>query len=459
MRETSPRAPFDEGLFLAHFNRGNELYGERRFPEAEVELEEAYLLRPRDPRVLNLLGLVYFKQDKLEKAGEVYQKLAAESPEVHTLYYNLGLIDFKLGRLEDAESAFLKALELGGENPKLHVYLGNIYERLHRFQDAIFQYRQAGASLMVRRVEGKIAAAPPRPAPAPALRPPLPPRPAPAAPRPPASPGPSVDDTAEYKASDVQDALRQQEEALGTPKTVRPVGEAVLAEGVRGDRCDTNPLLAAAPHPRPFPEMISFPTPEGARGQEAPRRPETFRFLRSNLMEVEFSGRLIIKQGTVYSYSGNLTFWVKERRPGGHTPLVLVTGSGKLILTDKERDITFMQVNQEQVFVEPSHLLACEEGLTPRFLPLGDPERGLDVLALEGSGTVALSVASKPLALAVAPDMPVSVPLTSVITWTGGVTPLLVEDQKIYEVMAPGAPGTALVRLEGTGRLLVEQTT
>ena len=67
--------------------------------------------KPRDPQVLNLLGIVYFKQDKLGRAEEVYRKLLAESPEAHTLYYNLGLIYLKLGRLEEAEPAFLKALE------------------------------------------------------------------------------------------------------------------------------------------------------------------------------------------------------------------------------------------------------------------------------------------------------------------------------------------------------------
>src|SRR6185503_5949271 len=123
MRESSPRAPFDQGLFLKHFNKGKAFYDERRFEDAERELEEAYLLRPRDQRVLNLLGLVYFRQDKLEKAEEVYRKL---------------------NRLEEAELAFLKALELTRDNPKINFYLGSIYERLHQYQDAIYQYRQAG---------------------------------------------------------------------------------------------------------------------------------------------------------------------------------------------------------------------------------------------------------------------------------------------------------------------------
>src|SRR5215468_6748414 len=123
MRDPIPPGPFDQGLFLAHFNKGKDLYEARQLEEAERQLEEAYLLRPRDQKVLNLLGLIYFKQN----------------------------------RLEDAENAFLKALELTKDNPKINFYLGSIYERLHRFKDAIYQYRQAGANLMVRRVEDKIA--------------------------------------------------------------------------------------------------------------------------------------------------------------------------------------------------------------------------------------------------------------------------------------------------------------
>jgi Flp pilus assembly protein TadD len=109
MADPIPRGPFDQGLFLAHYNKGRELFEERRFEDAERQLEEAYLLRPRDPRVLNLLGLVYYRGDKLAKAEEVYRKLIAESPEAHTLHYNLGLVCFKLGRLDEAEAAFLKA--------------------------------------------------------------------------------------------------------------------------------------------------------------------------------------------------------------------------------------------------------------------------------------------------------------------------------------------------------------
>jgi uncharacterized protein (AIM24 family) len=483
MRDPSPRAPFDQGLFLTHLNKGKGYYDERRYEDAERELEEAYLLRPRDQKVLNLLGLVYFKEEKYEKAEEIYRKLVTESPDAATLHYNLGLIHYKLNRLEEAENTFLKALELANDNPKINFYLGSIYERMRRFQDAIFQYRQAGASLLVRRVEDKLAADAP----------------------------PAVSekhtDTAEFKAREIKEAI-DRVDALVAAKTIQPVSEALMSPDAppraeAPDSSTTLPGKAAAPEvppkksprdtqpgiaggptippkvrtdtakfrvpagtipPAPWgllPVVISFPRAVGPTADQTipPRRAqETFRFLENNLMEVDFSGKVFIKQGTIYSYGGNLTFWVKDKRPGGQAALVIITGTGKVILHDKDRQITFMRVENETLYVEPSHLLACEETLTPRYIPIGEQTSGLEVLALEGQGMVALSVASKPLPLSVTPELPVSVPSSSIITWSGGLTPHVVEDRQLYEmVLSSGDRAGSLIRLEGTGRVLVEQ--
>jgi Flp pilus assembly protein TadD/uncharacterized protein (AIM24 family) len=468
MPDAIPRGPFDQGLFLTHFNKGRDLYDAQSFEEAERELEEAYLLRPRDPRVLNLLGLVYFKQEKLEKAEEVYRKLVTESPEANTLHYNLGLIYFKLNRLEDAELSFLKALELSKGNPKINFYLGSIYERLHRHKDAIYQYRQAGANLMVRRVEDKMAAAEPR-----------------------GKKKGTKDDTAAYNKQEIQEGVRRHadealaraDQAMVMGKVLQPLnpallspdapeGRAVLTETARFRlREDTRPPGAPAPPPPPSPGArpvappgspvdTAPPLPPGAEPPVRRAPGEVFRFLENNLMEIDFSGKVYLKQGTIYSYSGNLTFWVKERRLGGLSGLVMVTGTGRIILTDKDREITFMQVTDEAVYVEPGHLLACEEGLSPRPISLGEDEPHLEFLLLEGRGMVALSATSKPLPLAVTDDLPVSVPASSVIMWSGHVQPHVVEDPQIYEIMLPGgATAGSLIRLEGEGRVLVEQST
>jgi uncharacterized protein (AIM24 family) len=220
----------------------------------------------------------------------------------------------------------------------------------------------------------------------------------------------------------------------GHDDTLPPRMRAVAEAAARADS-------ASAPDARP----------------QAPAR-DAFRGLEKGLMEIEFSGKVYIKQGTIYSYSGNLTFWVKDKRPGARPSLVIVTGSGRLILTDQDRDLTFMQVAEEPVYVEPAHLLACEEALQPRYIRLGEEAAGLEVVALEGRGMLALSVASKPLPLTVKPGVPVSVPASSVIMWTGSLVPHVVNDPEIYAVVMTraGGPGR-MVRLEGTGQVLVEQ--
>ncbi len=123
-----------------------------------------------------------------------------------------------------------------------------------------------------------------------------------------------------------------------------PVSPNLLAGARTTDTARLQIPAASSPRER-HPEIISFPQRPTERTQPVStdrtlpptRRPEIFRFLDNNLMEIDFSGKVFIKQGTIYSYGGNLTFWVKERRPGGHPPLVMITGTGKVILTDRER--------------------------------------------------------------------------------------------------------------------------
>jgi uncharacterized protein (AIM24 family) len=443
MPDAIPRGPFDQGLFLTHLNKGRELVEARNYEGAVKQLEEAYLLRPRDPRVLDLLGLAYFRGGKLDKAAEVYRKLVIESPDAHTLHQNLGLILLKLGRLEEAESSLQEALSLSRGSPKVHFYLATIFERQHRHKDAIHHYRQAGAHLMVRRVESKLAAhdaarTPTARETAAKTKPPS----AEAAPL----PTPPLPGTEQKQLHAVSPFLM----AEGSPppnmmETARfQILDDTLPPGTRA-------RLAAEP-----PASAAVPRPPGPRPGH-----EIFRGLEKGLMEVDFSGKVFIKQGTIYSYSGNLNFWVKDKRAGRRPALVIVTGTGRLILTDQDREITFMQVSDETVFVEPAHLLACEESLQPRHVSLGDEKEPVEVVALEGRGMVALCVSGKPLPLSVRPGLPVSVPATAVIMWTGDLTPHVVDDPEVYAVILPAAGGGArrLLRLEGSGRVLVEQTT
>ncbi len=421
------------GLFTTHLKNAKTFFDEEQYAAAERQLEEAYLLRPRDPNVLNLLGLVYFKQRKFERAEEVYRKLTSNAPENPTLHYNLGLVYSKLSRWDEAESALLKALDLSGTNPKISFYLGSVYEKQQRFQDAIFHYRRAGANRLARQIEDQLGGAG-------VARPPGVVAKAKRSGRP-------DEDTAEFKAQEIRAAINERA-ALASPRPVTAVSPALLAPDAQPAR-DTHRLQV--PHGRPQTQPVQPPTPVGA---------DSFRFLEDHLLEIDFSGKVFIKQGTIYSYGGDLTFWVKERRLNADPPLVIITGKGRLILRDNNREISLLRLTGESIYVDPVHLLACEETLMPRYTHIEHSQsESFEFVALEGHGIVALSTQSKPLTLAVSTELPVSVPAGAIISWNGALTAHPVEDRQIYEVIQrSGSRADPLIRFEGVGRVLVEQS-
>ncbi len=90
MADSAP-TPFDQGLFFVHLNRGMENFEQRNFAVAERELEAARRMRPADQRVLNLLGLIYFKREKYTESAGIYRRLIDGNPDSYILHFNNGL--------------------------------------------------------------------------------------------------------------------------------------------------------------------------------------------------------------------------------------------------------------------------------------------------------------------------------------------------------------------------------
>lgn len=150
-------APFDQGLFLMHLHKGKEYFDQNQLQKARTELESAFKLRPQDDKVLNMLGMTYFKLEMLPQAEEMYVGLAANNPDIYTLQSNLGLIRFKLEKLSEAEDSLRRALELQPTNPKAHFYLGLLYEKLGNWEASLNHFQQAKADKMVSKIQEKMA--------------------------------------------------------------------------------------------------------------------------------------------------------------------------------------------------------------------------------------------------------------------------------------------------------------
>src|SRR5258707_13611408 len=149
----APPAPFDQGVFPLHYNRGREAFQEGRYAEARRELEQAQRMRPDDADVLNLLGLVYFKTNAFPEAEVIYRRLVKENPNVFILHSNLGLILFKQGKLDEAEQFLLRAAELRPNYAKSHLYLGLLYRQRPKLEPPLEHLSCAGADMLAKEVE------------------------------------------------------------------------------------------------------------------------------------------------------------------------------------------------------------------------------------------------------------------------------------------------------------------
>ncbi|HEX8172912.1 MAG TPA: tetratricopeptide repeat protein [Thermoanaerobaculia bacterium] len=466
-RDPAVAPPFDQGVFLLHYNRGREAFQEGRYAEARRELEAAQRLRPDDADVLNLLGLVYFKTNAFPEAEVIYRRLIKENPNVFILHSNLGLILFKQGKQEEAEQFLRRAVELRPNYAKSHLYLGLLYRQKKKFGLALEHLRFAGADKLVREVEAEMRPiAPPAPAPAPAAPAAAPaPRPAPAAPMAP----PSVTTAKIHALTPEQLAARTQPGTVETPRVAPPPATPVAPPATPVARPATpvappqdNAAVTAA---RKLQDAVDEPQHVEAKKIDVARKIEgasrTFTLHENGFLEINFARSVHCKRGTVSSYSGNLKF-VAESGLLGTTAQTLVkaVGQGKIFVYEKGRKTFLLDLNDEFIYVEGSNLLALEDSLTYRVEPIYDQsyQRKIDTVKIFGKGSLAISTSIEPLTLRVTREYPLSISSKALVAWTGNVIPTVVDDKAMENVMIETeGPAGFKIRFEGDGVVVSEQ--
>src|SRR5947207_2210315 len=421
--------PFDQGVFLLHYNRGREAFQEGRHGEARRELENAQRLRPDDSDVLNLLGLVYFKSNAFPEAEVIYRRLSNENPNVFILHSNLGLILFKQGKLEEAEHYLLRAIELRPNYAKSHLYLGLLYRMRRKLGLALEHLRFAGADKLVREIEAEMKPQEPQPAPAP---------PAP------------VKERTTQKVAAISDAKaeairRAAQETRTQPGTV----ETPQAKPEETGHAAARKLQEAVDETQHVEEKrIDL-------GRKIEGASKTFALHENGFLEINFARNVHVKRGTVSSYSGNLKFLAESGLLGTTAQtLVKAQGRGKIFVYEKGRKTFLLDLNDEFIYVEGRNLLALEDTLTYRVEPIYDSsyQRKIDTVKIFGKGSLAISTSIEPLTLRVTREYPLSISSNALVAWTGNLIPQVMDDQTLQNVMIETADDSGFkIRFEGDG--------
>jgi len=435
--------PFDQGVFLLHYNRGREAFQEGRYAEARRELEQAQRMRPDDSDVLNLLGLVYFKTNAFPEAEVIYRRLVRENANVFILHSNLGLILFKQGKLDEAEQYLLRAVELRPNYAKSHLYLGLLYRQRKKFGLALEHLRFAGADKVVREVEAEmqhIASLQTKPSPAIRDLPPPPPKP-----------------------------------AAATTQKIVPVDPRLLTQPGKVRKPDTNPQTTPVPPPpvdlaavtaaRKLQDAVDEPQHVEEKRLDLERKIEgaskTFALHENGFLEINFARSATVKRGTVSSYSGNLKFLAESGLVGTTAQtMVKAVGQGKIFLYEKGRKTFLLDLNEEFIYVEGSNLLALEDTLTYRVEPIYDSayQRKIDTVKIFGKGSLAISTSIEPLTLRVTKEYPLSISSNALVAWTGNLIAAVVDDRSLDNVMIESGDRAGFkIRFEGDGVVVSEQ--
>ena len=439
-RDPAVAPPFDQGVFLLHYNRGREAFQEGRNAEARRELEAAQRLRPDDADVLNLLGLVYFKTNAFPEAEVIYRRLIGENPNVFILHSNLGLILFKQGKNEEAEQFLLRAVALRPNYAKSHLYLGLLYRQKKKYGLALEHLRFAGADKLMREVEAE-------------MRPPAPP------PAPPAPPAPQAQITTQkiraIKPMDVPQSAIENRTQPGSTPLPRPAATPPPPP----------PQDSAVTAARKLQDAVDEPQHVEAKridvGHKIEGASKTFTLHENGFLEINFARNVHVKRGTVSSYSGNLKF-IAESGLLGTTAQTLVkaVGQGKIFVFEKGRKTFLLDLNDEFIYVEGSNLLALEDSLTYRVEPIYDAsyQRKIDTVKIFGKGSLAISTQIEPLTLRVTREYPLSISSNALVAWTGNVIPTVVDDQSLENVMIENVGNAGFkIRFEGDGVVVSEQ--
>jgi Flp pilus assembly protein TadD len=89
-----------------HYQMGQSFYAEKNFTGALLEFTEAEKLTPKDPELLNELGLTYFRKGRYDLAELKYLKALDLKPAYSEARNNLGVNYLEMKRWEDAITQF-----------------------------------------------------------------------------------------------------------------------------------------------------------------------------------------------------------------------------------------------------------------------------------------------------------------------------------------------------------------
>jgi len=115
----------------------------KQFSDAAEMYRKALEIEPRNPVLLNKLGIAYHQQSMLEAAKRCYERATKVDRSFASSYNNLGTIQYQRKKYRKAISMYKKAIELRPDMPAVYSNLGYAYFAQKHYEDAMAAFRKA----------------------------------------------------------------------------------------------------------------------------------------------------------------------------------------------------------------------------------------------------------------------------------------------------------------------------
>jgi uncharacterized protein (AIM24 family) len=197
-----------------------------------------------------------------------------------------------------------------------------------------------------------------------------------------------------------------------------------------------------------------------------------FELENDRLLEVNLSGMIWTKTGSMVAYLGNVRFtregmlehgvgtFLKKAFTGEGARLTKAEGAGKVYLADAGKKITILRLAGESIFVNGNDVIAFEPTLKFNITMMRKVAAmlagGLFNIRLEGTGMLAITTHYDPITLRVTPQQPVFTDPNATIAWSGTLTPEFHTDVTLKTFLGRGSGESLQMLFRGDGFVVIQ---
>jgi uncharacterized protein (AIM24 family) len=198
--------------------------------------------------------------------------------------------------------------------------------------------------------------------------------------------------------------------------------------------------------------------------------PDAFTLQNSKLLKVRLEavtiqakiGSMVAYQGDVkfeHAGSGGMSRMLKKAVSGEGAELMKVTGHGEVFLADAAQEIHLIQLENDKITCNGTHVLAFDAGIDWDIERVKDAGSaitgGLTNMSLSGTGWVAIVTDGPPVRLDVA-AAPTFADAQAAIVWSSDVSTSVKTDVNLKSLIGRSSGETLQIAFSGSGWVLIQ---